>query len=157
MVGLRVYLPQPVERELEEQFVRDFVTGVDKTRGQLRGLDQHLERIRYRADQFEFPTVKEVRDRYRAAAVAIRSGLKLNDSPASERPASLFFEMAITKMPPFDAQGRGTPNAHICMAVIDHARARGEVAVLVTGEPTSPVEWTIDARVRVTVRDKGHC
>jgi hypothetical protein len=115
---VKAFLSDPVERELEANWMRDF----DKTERDAIGKASNLSRLLGKVGstaELQVPPRDEVLALYRAKVEeAIKLGFER--APITGRSAAEVFELAVGRQQPFSEKGTGFQDAVICLSAIDH-------------------------------------
>jgi hypothetical protein len=152
-VGLTLCLPEPVEAELNAQFMRDF-TEID---GEILRAWTALERLFRRANASPSgtphrPAEAEARQAYDRAVDTAIATHQLTRSSRSLRELDEYFQLALNQTPPFNKGGGGFKDALILLSVIDDLLGRGASAgLLVTRDGDFKEAEALAARLGATL------
>ena len=128
-----LFLPQAVELELEEHWLREF----DKKCGEVTSRVGKLKKyaVAVVTDNFSLalPDRNRVRNEYCTKVRALKEKWAVEAVPLTSRPLDEIFRMAIRREHPFQEEGKGFQDAVILLSVIDHLRgAPGQVGAFVS-------------------------
>jgi len=132
---IELFLPEPVQVELEEAWVRGFV---DKNQGLSRAekdLSRHVVAVLAAPSASPPITPEEARARYRERDAFLREKFHIQVSAVTTKPVEAFVAMAARREPPFgsDAMFR---DAVILWSVFEHARSlrSSSTCILITAD-----------------------
>jgi len=130
-----VFIPEPVERELEERWVHEALDKTKEIRARVQGLSKHCRDIVAVNGSVELPNENELRDAYRVQAKALRDKWGISVSPLTTRSLREVFEMSVSRKQPFkSAKDKNFQDTVIYLSIIDHLRSdtEPEAAAFVT-------------------------
>ena len=138
LIGIPVHLPEPVMRECEAHWIRDWGDRCLKEQATWRQLNERLKILGF-ADVagLSLPTPEQILDQFRMQVRRTLEATQVKLSPLSPRNLESIFRMAIEYVPPFqrDQEGKGFQDTVNWVSVIDHVRASGLTrAVLIAGD-----------------------
>ena len=125
--GLRadVFLPEIVEVELEEGWLREFTDKTQAVTSRLKDCNRLLSGVVDLSITIEVPDREAVRKGYHLALEAAKEKLGATTSPVTTRPVKGFAVMAARRDVPFKDRDEGFRDAVIFWSMIDHALALG--------------------------------
>lgn len=126
-------LPQAVELELEEHWLREFDKKHDEVVSRMEKLEKHTANVV--TDRATLPLLdrNRVRSEYRAKVQALKEKWAIETVPLTSRSLDEVFRMSVRRDPPFREEGKGFQDAVILLSVIDHLRdASGQVGAFIS-------------------------
>jgi hypothetical protein len=119
--GLPLLLPEPVEKQVEERWLRKVDEARVKLASAATAFDRLLGPLGTRLQTNQEP-VEELLRRYRETVGVIKSTFKIQPVPFTTRPVADFFNIAVRYILPFECQGegKGFQDAVILASVLDH-------------------------------------
>lgn len=123
--GLRaeIFLPELVEIELEEGWLRDAGDKTQALASRAKDLERQLSGIIDRAVATDVADSDHLRESYRRAAETLKQTLKTKAVPTTGRPVRDFAAMAVHRRPPFKDRDEGFRDAVIFWSILDHHAA----------------------------------
>lgn len=131
-MNTELYIPQTVEDELEEQFIRDLEASYGNT---ATGVKQ-LQRLCRDVIDLEFhipkPAERDFREVFRARSQQIKNHFRISNIPLSQLTTGFLVEMAIRRKPPFEERKFdkdkggvvGLQDTVILYSVIEHLKSK---------------------------------
>lgn len=121
--NIPVFIPEPVEIELEEHWLRDFQERRLAVTNSLDKLNKYCHEF---VPDVPVPTIQDslaLRSTYRAKAAAMKQLMSIKSSPATKRLLSEVFNMSCSRATPFDkAKDTAFQDVVIYLSVLDHLR-----------------------------------
>jgi hypothetical protein len=128
-----MFLPEPVEIELEEAWVRDLTEKNKSLSAKHKDLTKHAASIVEVGPEPTEAATAAARIAYRAVVAAAKSATAIRSIPTTTKPIRDFVELASRRHPPFNEKGHGFRDAVILWTILDHVKANGfKVCALVT-------------------------
>jgi hypothetical protein len=131
-----VVIPQPVEREREEQWLRDVKDLQASIHKSVTAIDEHCSGF----DKIPGPTlhdIEKLRVFYQTISSRVREEWSINDCPMTSRALREVFEMSVCRKPPFQKdKDRNFQDTVIYLSVVDHIKSLGNnpVSAIVSGD-----------------------
>jgi hypothetical protein len=154
LMGIEIYIPEPVRFERKEQWIRETLskvqaasTSVQSLRRTLKSLDETL------SVQFQVPTEGEMRTVYETTEQAALDKFNIRFSPYGTLRLDEVFRMAVARDFTFEQKGDGVVGLQDCailISVLDHLSANPTQAAFVSGDgvferlPTLSVNYKVD-------------
>jgi hypothetical protein len=148
--GIRLCIPTPVERELEQQFVREF----DRIRSKSNDANKALTRFGFVASPI--PDEPEMLARYRDVVERYKKELGLSSVACTERSIQQFYEDAVNRSAPFGVdKDTGIKDAVILHSVLDDLqKTTGSLAYFVSADQDHGTSETyVDDKTLLLYRD----
>ncbi len=135
-LGVQVFLPEPVDCEREEQWLRDFSKSATEQKKVWLSIEQQLSNIGVQINSGDFPTGIQLRESYRLSVGALKKNWSIFDAPYTSRKLTDLFLLAARHQIPFGDEGRGFQDAVIYLSVVDHLAGfkEGISAILVSSD-----------------------
>jgi len=136
-MNVAVFIPEPVEQELESHLQRNTRESIDKAVKNLKDAKRLTSQDLAIKWSISWPTDEEMIASYRKEVAQIKQEWEIKFVPFTSCELGGIFRMAINRMPPFKEKGEGAgfQDAVICRSVMDHVRTDNEViAALVTSD-----------------------
>jgi PIN domain len=118
-----VFIPEPVEAELQARFVRDLGGFLQQANRGFDNLSQHVLRAGITSEELGLPNRDEVVNRYRESSHIAKTKYTIKSSPVTSRSTEELFQMAAEGRGPFNWEKKGFKDAVISLSVIDHMLA----------------------------------
>ena len=137
--GLRadVFLPELVEVELEEGWLRDFTDKTQAVTSRVKEINRLLSGVVDLSIAIGVPDREAVREGYRQASEAAKGKLGARSAPVTSRPVKDFAVMAARRDVPFKDRDEGFRDAVIFWSMIDHAVALGRTSCILIAQDES--------------------
>jgi PIN domain-containing protein len=121
-----VFLPELVEIELEEGWLRDAADKAQALASRVKELERQLSGIIDRGVTTDVAAPDRLRENYRRAAETVKQTLQARATPTTARPVRDFAAMAVRRQPPFKERDQGFRDAVIFWSILDHAVELGK-------------------------------
>lgn len=125
LLEAEVFVPELVEIELEERWLRDFTNKRQAVTSRVKEFERFLSEVVERSVAMEAPDRNGALEGYRRAAKAVREKLDARSAPVTGRPVKDFGVMAARRNVPLKDRDEGFRDAVIFWSIIDHAVALG--------------------------------
>src|SRR5215831_4465351 len=122
-MGIPLFVPEPVEIELEEAWVRDFKEKTASIGSSHKDLGKHTANIVEVGAVPVAPTEAAAREAYRRGASAAKVKTGIESIPTTTRPIRDFVELAARRRRPFNEKGHGFRDSVILSTILGHAPA----------------------------------
>ncbi len=130
--GIKVFIPEPVEREMEEQWHRIYTTVQKRLEDEIAGFNRQTRRVAPQVAVPEFSTQQYLREKYQSAVKALKE-LGIATSSFTARPLREIFEMSVCRITPFTTdKDKHFQDVAIYLSVYDHLKASGCKGALVS-------------------------
>jgi PIN domain len=133
-MGTELYIPQTVEDELENQFLRDAATAYATAASGTKDLAKLFRNII--DTQYELPCFSDglLREAFRERSTQLKDYFRISSIPLTEIPTKKLVEMAIRRLVPFQQHSldkdhtvvSGLQDAAILFSVIEHLKEGGD-------------------------------
>ena len=122
-IDIPLFVPEPVEIELEEAWVRDFREKTASIGSRHRDLGKHTANIVEVGAVPDVPNEAAGREAYRRVAAATKGETGIESIPTTTRPIRYFVELAARRRRPFNEKGHGFRDSVILSTILAHAPA----------------------------------
>ena len=142
---ISLFLPEPVEKEAEEHWIREVRDSVAGFSGPVREFERVTNRVGGHV-AITHDAIKELSKRYRAASAKTKLQFGVSLTPYTNLPLPVLFDLAVRYILPFQAgtknnrgEGKGFQDALILASILDHLHANPSVSgILVTNDGDFP-------------------
>lgn len=124
---IALFLPEPVEVELEHKWVRTLETNRSRLEDCAKEFNRQIARVGKSELALTTPNVEDVLAKYKMTVDALKKKWQLQPVPFTSRPVTDFFRMAARKQLPFEEKDKGFRDTVILFSVIDHLQKTPEV------------------------------
>jgi hypothetical protein len=124
-LDIELFLPEPVEVELDERWARDFRASLAKAHSAANDLQKHHGEIFEHDTRLVAPELQFRLSEYRKLSGQMKEKFALRSCPTTTRPTKDFVLMASRRNPPFKDRDIGFRDAVIFHSILDHAEAQG--------------------------------
>jgi len=127
-------LPEPVEIELEENWIREIREARWKLQKQLAGFSRSISAVGMSTIVLPLPGDEEAMASYRTRVREIKEKWPLGSVPFTRQDVRKFFEMAAKRELPFEEKDKGFRDVVILYSVIDHLRETPAVIAVLAAQ-----------------------
>jgi hypothetical protein len=152
-LGIKLFLPEPVQLELEEQWLREFSEKHEKLARAEKDFGKHRAKILPEPPAPRASTMSqgEARARYREREGLLREKFHIQVSGFTALGLDAVFGMAVRREPPFSSGDAMFRDAVILRSILEHAKSQGcTFCILVTGDT-----GLLKPEVRAVVEKEG--
>ena len=117
-----LFLPEPVEIELERKWLRDFTEAQAELQGRAKDFSRHMAIVGMEELSLSLPGEGEVLVSYKRRTTEIKEKWPLISTPFTKQEVRRFFDMATIQELPFEKDDKGFRDTVILYSIIDHLR-----------------------------------
>jgi hypothetical protein len=122
LLAIPVFLPDPVEIELEGHWCRD---NLNPIRANAKMLKQELDKLALSWSCDPLPNDSQLLEAFRSLATLRKKEFSLLSCPLAPDPLSTLFQSAVNNEYPFEAEGKNFQDAVILRSVLQHNVSAG--------------------------------
>jgi hypothetical protein len=124
MNKVEVFVPKPVEAEMQARFARDLDDSIQQTKSSVAKLSKSTSRAGVTlAKALDLPSLDTVVINYEKSSDKAKTKWNVKSLPFTLRSPESLFQMAIERRGPFEWEKKGFKDAVIVLSVIDHLLA----------------------------------
>ena len=121
-----LFIPDAVELELEEHWLRSFDEKVRQIESRLQAFTDHIASVVTAGATIGMPARERALQEYRQKVQEFKQHWGINGVPFTARPIEELVRMAALRHPPFKERDEGFRDAVILLSIVDHLRQKPE-------------------------------